>query len=166
MAQVTIRNRSELLSSPADEKIPRLSATAETRKPMSPRATIAQPRIDAGYSDLGFGKARLLLWASEPDVAILLLENRTSQTPHRSLARTINMKYTIPREMTKRLNSCDMGIEKPREAKKRGFKIVETGFAINFPNRHPHGRYNSFNLSSKRWCRGWYDVGLGFMDDI
>ena len=40
MAQVTIKNNSDDPSAPADEKIPRLSATAEMRKPISPRATI------------------------------------------------------------------------------------------------------------------------------
>ena len=47
IAQVTIRKISE---SPVDEepKVPLLSAMAEIRKPISPRATMAMPRIEAG----------------------------------------------------------------------------------------------------------------------
>ena len=56
IAQVTTRKRSEGAVDDGDEvgvdgrsKTPVLAANAETRKPISPRATIAQPTIAAGY---------------------------------------------------------------------------------------------------------------------
>lgn len=54
IAQVTTRNSSVLPPSP---KTSLASATELIRKPISPRATIALPRIAAGYSDLGLGSA-------------------------------------------------------------------------------------------------------------
>lgn len=54
MAQVTIRNMFELeCVSERDANTPLLSAIDEIKKPISPRAVIAQPTMDAGYSDFG-----------------------------------------------------------------------------------------------------------------
>lgn len=39
------------------EKTPLLSAMEEIRKPISPRAVMAQPRIEAGYRDRGLASA-------------------------------------------------------------------------------------------------------------
>jgi hypothetical protein len=36
------------------ENIPLLSAMEDIRKPISPRATMALPKIDAGYREIGF----------------------------------------------------------------------------------------------------------------
>ncbi len=60
IAQMTMRKISELSflvvlpSRVLLAKIPRLSATDAMRKPISPRETIAVPRIEAGYNDKGF----------------------------------------------------------------------------------------------------------------
>lgn len=54
IAHVTTRKISELVClSDSDAKMRWLSPREEMRKPISPRAVIAQPRIDAGYIDLG-----------------------------------------------------------------------------------------------------------------
>lgn len=51
IAHVTIKKISSLFPV---EKIPLLSAREEIRKPISPRETIAKPRIEAGWRDRGF----------------------------------------------------------------------------------------------------------------
>lgn len=54
MAQVTTRKLSELLPLVGDrEYTPLLSAIEEIKNPISPRAVIAHPRIEAGYRDRG-----------------------------------------------------------------------------------------------------------------
>lgn len=55
IAQVTIRKSSEGRSgAPACPlKMPVLSARAEIKKPISPRATMAHPRMQAGYVEIG-----------------------------------------------------------------------------------------------------------------
>lgn len=54
IAHVTTRKLSELLPFDCDaEYIPLLSAIEEIRNPISPRAAMAHPRIEAGYSERG-----------------------------------------------------------------------------------------------------------------
>lgn len=58
IAQVATRKMSELPPSGGEPNTPLLSASEEIKKPISPRATIALPSINDGYSDCGFGSFR------------------------------------------------------------------------------------------------------------
>ena len=54
-----------------EKKILLLSAMEDIRKPISPRAVIAQPMIEAGYSDSGFAPAGAVCWAELAGVSPL-----------------------------------------------------------------------------------------------
>jgi hypothetical protein len=51
---------SDIPSDDSFSNMPWLCASEAMKYPTSPRATIAKPRIDGGYKDLGFGGKVLL----------------------------------------------------------------------------------------------------------
>lgn len=173
IAQVTTRNSSVFPPAP---KTSLASATELIKNPISPRDTIALPRIAAGYSDLGLGSAVRLrvvfaagltftaeaslpelmagalregsvFTASEaldedflnPNVVSLIdgntfemalargMEaNRTNHKPQITLAKTMRIVYTSPRQITRPVNILVMGMANPIDAKKSGRRMDST----------------------------------------
>lgn len=119
IAQVTIKNKSPCPSVSDLSNIPFDWAIAEIKNPISPLATMALPKMLAGYSDCGLYSRKIL----HTFLALLFVrvgggagrEKRTSQMPQAALPRAMRREKTIPRQRVSASKSLLMGIEKPME---------------------------------------------------
>lgn len=74
IAQITTRYISDGPSEDSLENIPWLSAIEAMRYPTSPRATIANPRMEGGYRDFGFGGREMRESGREVDAGGLFVD--------------------------------------------------------------------------------------------